>query len=55
MKFVYIERTSNEWVFKVASVIEKNSVNLYRVLMEYDDDFDGIYFILFYYFRLYFY
>jgi hypothetical protein len=39
--FIFLEKNSNEWVFKVSSYIEKNNINLYRVFMEYDDDFDG--------------
>ena len=30
-----------DWVFKVASTIEKNNINFYQLLGEYDTDFDG--------------
>jgi hypothetical protein len=40
-KLLNLEKNSNEWVFKAASVIEKNGLNLYRVLLDYDTDNDG--------------
>jgi Ca2+-binding EF-hand superfamily protein len=37
----YVEKMHHEWIFKVASIIDRNNINFYQLLSEYDTDGDG--------------